>query len=316
LISLATYFVFGQLSRNVRVLASMMLVLLLMNNWLIEQWTVEDNIFRHRNYYGVMKVRTNLGVNYLTHGSILHGAQSVDPESRHIPLVYYHPKAGVGGIMLHGDFDFTDIGIIGLGTGALAAYGKNGDTIDFYELDEDVYDIAKKYFTFLKYSRARTNVILGDARISLENVPKKKYDLLICDAFGGDSIPVHLLTIEAIDQYRKHLKEGGIVLFHFSNRFLDLGNVLTKNGWENNAHVATKKNSANSNIGLSTSWWMSMTWDKEKHDMMIDRLNWIEPDDTLLTDVRPWSDDYSNITPYIRMRDLWSEFLRFRPFTL
>ena len=113
----------------------------------------------------------------------------------------------------------------------MSGYASARQTVDFYELDPDVYFIANRYFTYLRDSRARINFILGDARRSLEENKMTRYDLLVVDAFGGDAVPFHLLTQEGVALYRRHLNSGGILLFHISNRYLGLKNVLARGGF-------------------------------------------------------------------------------------
>src|SRR5262249_25676796 len=119
-----------------------------------------------------------------------------------------------------------NIGAVGLGTGTLAAYGRPGDRIRFYEINPDVVRIANTQFTFLKNSAASVQVVLGDGRLSLESEPNQGFDLLVLDGFAGDSIPTHLLTDEAMKTYVRHLKPSGVLAFHISNSHLDLEPVI------------------------------------------------------------------------------------------
>ena len=118
------------------------------------------------------------------------------------------------------------MGIVGLGAGTLATYGRNKDTYVFYEINPQVIELAEKNFTYLKDTKAKTQMILGDARIQLEREPANKFDVLIIDAFSGDSIPVHLLTLEAFKEYFRHLKPDGILAVHITNWYFDLAPVI------------------------------------------------------------------------------------------
>jgi SAM-dependent methyltransferase len=185
-----------------------------------------------RDFYGAFRViSTPAGegtLHELRHGRILHGDQFVEPaEKRAIPLTYYSSASGLG-IVLNALRPETKrrIGMVGLGAGTLAAYGKVGDVIRFYEIDPLVVRIAKTEFHYLGGTPAQTEVALGDARLSLEREAPQRFDVLAVDAFSGDAIPVHLLSIEAIELYLRHLKPDGVLLFHVTNRYLDLAPVL------------------------------------------------------------------------------------------
>jgi len=187
-----------------------------------------------RDFYGALRVvRSSVGeatVHELRHGRILHGAQFVEPpEKRAMPLTYYSPGTGLGVVLnaLRPEAK-RRIGMVGLGAGTLAAYGKAGDVIRFYEIDPLVVRIAKTEFHYLGDTPARTEIALGDARLSLEREPSQQFDLLAVDAFSGDAIPVHLLTAEAIDLYLRHLRPDGVLLFHVTNRYLELAPVLAR----------------------------------------------------------------------------------------
>src|SRR5205807_9355570 len=118
------------------------------------------------------------------------------------------------------------VGVVGLGAGTLAAYGRTGDVFRFYDINSDVVELARSEFTFLKDSRAKVEVALGDARLSLEREPAQNFDVLALDAFSSDAIPVHLLTVEAFKTYLRHLKPDGVLAVHISNRYLDLVPVV------------------------------------------------------------------------------------------
>jgi len=179
-----------------------------------------------RNFYGVLRVNeTGEGAERersIAHGAIVHGRQHMTAERRFEPTVYYRRDGGAGrAIEAQGDKPLR-IGVIGLGAGALAAYGKPGGVIRFYEINQRVIDIARRDFTYLADSKATVETVLGDARLKLEREEPQKYDVLAIDAFSGDSIPMHLITAEALDLYIRHIRPGGVIAFHISNRFLDL----------------------------------------------------------------------------------------------
>lgn len=198
---------------------------LMMKVWLNSQ---KREVYSHRNYYGIHKVYDSGRVRILVNGRILHGAQFLEPARRRLPLTYFSPYGPMGQILSRESFGFKDIAVVGLGAGTLAAYARPEQRYDFYELDPEVLSIANRYFTFLRDCRGRVRVFLGDARINFENAPDRRYDMIVVDAFGGDAIPVHLLTVEAVQLFERHLRPGGIIVFHLSNQYLYLRPVLRR----------------------------------------------------------------------------------------
>jgi hypothetical protein len=194
-----------------------------------------DVVFMQRNFYGTLRVREQGSgdhqVRRLLHGVILHGEQLTIGPDRLEPGTYYARTSGVGrAIESRQAAGPVTLGVVGLGVGTLSAYGRAGDTIRFYELDPDVLALARSQFGYLNASPARLEFAIGDARLSMErelaNGTARKFDMLAIDAFSSDSIPVHLLTREAIRLYMQQLAPGGILAVHISNRFLDLKPVL------------------------------------------------------------------------------------------
>jgi len=185
-----------------------------------------------RNFYGTLRVK-DVGepddpnaVRRLMHGVIMHGEQYQEPNLRRQPTSYYGPDSGIGLAIKHYRDKPLRLGVIGLGTGTLAAWGKPGDVFKFYELDPQVLDVAQSEFTYLRDSRATIETALGDARLTLEREPPQRFDILVIDAFSSDSIPVHLITREALAVYLKHMQPDGIIAFHVTNRYLDLPPVV------------------------------------------------------------------------------------------
>jgi SAM-dependent methyltransferase len=186
-----------------------------------------------RNFYGALRVRdsgpaTQLdATRTLTNGTINHGEQFLNPARRDQPTTYYGPDTGVGlAIREKGKAGAIRVGVIGLGTGTLAAYGRPGDYYRFYEINPLVLRLAHTEFTFLGDSKAKVDVAMGDARLSLERESPENFDVLAVDAFSSDSIPVHLLTLQAMLLYFRHLRPDGVLAVHISNRYLDLEPVL------------------------------------------------------------------------------------------
>jgi len=184
-----------------------------------------------RNFYAVLRV-SDAGegaeaVRTLTNGTITHGKQFTAPARRTWITTYYSETSGVGRAIeaLRGNGPIK-IGMIGLGAGTLAAYGRAGDTVRIYEINPQVVELARHEFTYLGDSQAKVELVIGDARLSLEREPDQGFDVLAIDAFSSDSIPVHLLTAEAFNVYFRHLRKGGVLAVHISNRYLDLKPVL------------------------------------------------------------------------------------------
>jgi len=184
-----------------------------------------------RNFYNTASVVRNNRANALGlySGTTIHGFQLTDPEKSQMPTAYYSPDSAVG--ILNSYIRRINnrpmkIASVGLGIGTIAAYGEPGDTVVFYEIDPKIRSIAQRYFTFLRYSRARVDIRMGDARQTLSCESPGQYDLLILDAFNGGSIPYHLLTREAMKVYMSHLGENGVIAFHVTNHYLDLASVV------------------------------------------------------------------------------------------
>jgi hypothetical protein len=199
-----------------------------------------------RNFYGVLRVLDSREPNIplpspggptaasqdprfrkMMNGTIDHGLQFLNPARRREPTTYYGTNSGIGvALRAAREERALKVGAIGLGIGTVATYGRAGDSYTFYEINPLVEKVAGQQFTFLRDSPAKINIILGDARLSLEREPPQNYDVLIVDAFSGDSIPVHLLTRQAFDLYFRNLKPDGVLAAHVSNQYLNLEPVV------------------------------------------------------------------------------------------
>jgi hypothetical protein len=183
-----------------------------------------------RNFYGTLRVRDvgagDDAVRRLMHGVIMHGEQYLAPRRRMEPTTYYGATSGVGLAIEALASRPIRVGVIGLGTGTLAAHARPQDVYRFYEINPQVVDIAREHFTFLSEAAGKTETLLGDARLTMEREPRQSYDLIAIDAFSSDSIPVHLVTREAMAVYLKHLSHDGVIAFHVTNRFLRLAPVV------------------------------------------------------------------------------------------
>jgi SAM-dependent methyltransferase len=205
------------------------------SGWQYVDFVREGTIVMQRSFYGTLRVREagsgEQQVRRLLHGVIMHGEQFTVASDRLEPGSYYARSSGIGlAIAARQAAGPVRLGFVGLGVGTLSAYGRAGDQLRFYELDPQVIDVARRHFTYLASTPAAVDFVVGDARLSLERElargGPRGYDVLAIDAFSSDSIPVHLITREAIELYARHLAPDGIVAVHISNRFLDLKPVL------------------------------------------------------------------------------------------
>lgn len=188
-----------------------------------------------RNFYCQLRVRDmdeqdGAGMRRkLVHGTINHGEQFLSAEHRTKPVSYFCPETGIGRLLSSAQPGRPRrVGILGLGCGTLLAYGRAGDTFRIYEINPLVLQLARSEFTYLKDTQAQVEVVMGDGRLSLESEPPQQFDVLVMDAFSGDSVPVHLITREAFATYFRHLKPGGVVAVNIANKYLDLAPVIER----------------------------------------------------------------------------------------
>ena len=253
-----------------------------------------------RNFYGVVRTRdyaTPVPFRAMYHGGINHGGQLLDAALRGRPTSYFAPSSGYGRVFASLPDAARRVGVIGLGAGALAAYARTGDVFRFYEIDPQVAAVAVSEFTYLRDSPAQTDIVLGDGRLSLEREPVQNYDLLAIDAFSGDSIPMHLITREAMAAYVRHLKPDGVIVFQATNRFVDIAPVVERLAAEFGLTAVLVSDAAESDEGAD--YWISAT------DQIIvtrnTRLLAAEPIQSVaqpLTprpDFRIWTDDFYNL---------------------
>ena len=244
----------------------------------------QDVEYRGRSYFSVYKVATDpvRRLRLLVHGRIVHGAQSLVPSYRGAPLTYYHQTGPIGQAFatFTGGFEKPRVGIVGLGAGSLAAYAKPGQRWTFYEIDPAIAALAcdPRYFTYLHDARTDVRIVLGDARLSLAKEPAGALDLLAVDAFGSDTIPIHLLTREALALYFKDLQPHGVLAFHISNRYLDLepllGDLARDAGLELLAQEDTKVPEPDLVAGKAPSTWALMARAREDFGALTTDARW------------------------------------------
>jgi hypothetical protein len=184
-----------------------------------------------RNFYGVVRTRDYaepVPFRVMYHGAIKHGGQLLQAGYRNAPSSYFGPTSGYGRVFASLPDGPRRVGVLGLGAGAIAAYARRGDVFRFYEIDPQVAAVAVMEFTFLRDSPAQMEIVLGDGRLSLAREPAQQFDLLAIDAFSGDSIPMHLLTREAMATYVRHLKPDGVIVFQATNRFVNISPVVER----------------------------------------------------------------------------------------
>ncbi|MFZ4764847.1 MAG: spermidine synthase [Roseimicrobium sp.] len=203
----------------------------------LQGFAVEKRLERVRNFYGAISVEDSsdddgAGWRTLYHGGIIHGTQYLAEEWRDEPISYYGPETGIGrALTMLKDRPDARVGVVGMGTATAAAYGQSGHHFRFYEINPEIVRIARQYFFYLGDMEKRggtVTVAMGDARRNLEREPSQGFDVLLLDAFSGDSVPVHLLTREAFQIYLRHMKPDGVIAVHVSNRYLTLAPVVQK----------------------------------------------------------------------------------------
>jgi SAM-dependent methyltransferase len=270
------------------------------------------SLARFRNFFGILRVVEASGdlpgesVLELRHGRIVHGVQNLAPERRLEPTAYYGPGAGIGLAIQHHPRRPTGLrlGVLGLGTGTLAAFGEKRDVIRFYEINPDVIRISgldKPIFTFAAAGRAKSEFVLGDGRLMLERElareGSRRFDILALDAFSSDSIPMHLLTREAMRTYLGHLAPGGILAIHISNRYLDLAPVVRGIAREFGlAHVLISAEQEDDH--WATTWALLA---REPAVLKAPAIaNAADPEEAG-GDAFVWSDDYSNLLRVLKL---------------
>jgi len=217
---------------------SIMLLLGVASLWIYLGRTMRDAVSGYvyvgRNFYGSLRIRDTNNDPWdiyrtLLHGNINHGEQMMHKDRRREHVAYYCQNSGIGKAMaIRKPGAPAKVGVLGLGAGSMAAFGRPEDVFVFYEINPAVPQIANKYFSYLTDCKARVRLVMGDGRLSLEREEPNGFDVLMMDAFSSDSIPVHLVTREALQLYFRHLKPDGILVVHISNKYLDLEPVLAR----------------------------------------------------------------------------------------
>lgn len=262
-------------------------------------------LHQERTFFGVMRVIENRQktLHVIRHGTTTHGLQLMPEDFRRMPTVYYHHDGPFGDIMyVYKDTPIVQrMAVIGMGAGGIAAYGRPGHTIDFYEIDPAMERIARNpdWFTYLKDSEAQVNVIIGDGRREIARVQDGHYGVIVVDAFSSDSIPLHLITKEAVELYLQKLMPGGVLMFHISNRHIHLDPPLVGIGGSLGLTVLLCRDEHSENL-MTRPWsshWVAMGRTEEDLAPVMepgeDRRLWLMGFPTERTPV--WTDDHANV---------------------
>ncbi len=267
-----------RLSRQRRIVVPAAIVALLVAASVAnESWDDRQKVlWERRNFYGAISVverngqDAELHARYLTHGRITHGMQFQAEDKRRLPTSYFGRESGIGQTLQvlaarSAARGGVRVAVVGLGVGTLAAYGRPGDSYRFFELDPQVAEAAERFFTYLSDSPARMEVVLGDARANLSVEGDARYDLLVMDAFSGDSVPTHLLTTEAFSIYDRRLAANGVLAINVSNPRLDLRAIVLrlaeKHGYRAARVLQPETEQDRHSMGLFASDWMILSRD-------------------------------------------------------
>jgi SAM-dependent methyltransferase len=263
-----------------------------------------DNIYMTRNFYGALRLRESgpdfegVKLRTLVNGTINHGAQFLSGPRAAMPTTYYGERSGVGVSILNQRKPGMRVGVIGLGAGTLAIYGQPGEYYRIYEINPSVRWIAGEYFTYTKQSKANVEIVMGDARLSLEREAPNQFDVLAVDAFSSDAIPVHLLTREAVALYLRHVKPDGVIAIHVSNRYLNLYPVVQKIADALDLALIEVQNAGVAGSEQFPSDWILLTRDKQLFQRPEYRAVAFQPAPE--PNAPLFTDDYSNLYGILR----------------
>jgi spermidine synthase len=263
-----------------------------------------NRIYAARNFFGVKKVlddpRTHLRT--LLHGDTTHGIESMDSARAGQPLSYYYPGGSVSDVieMMRARGQSQRFAVLGLGAGTMASYADAGHHVTFYEIDPSVEPIARRYFTFLRQCGSNCDVVIGDGRLQVAQEPDETFDLILLDAFSSDSVPAHLVSREALSMYLTKLKSDGVLLFHVSNRYLDVEKLVSALVADAGLVAFSRFEEAGDLRKLGKSSANHLIAARRESDLqgLGGRPGWqpaVRP-----ADFRPWTDDYSNLLGLIR----------------
>ena len=288
----------------VRLLWTVASIMMLILAWRLHADFQRETLVAVRNFYGALRVKQTISplgatLRTLTNGNIQHGTQIFGTDAqRKTPTTYYATDSGVGlALRFCCAARPRRIGVIGLGSGTLAAYGRPGDHIRFYEINPAVAPIAQNVFTYLRESGAQIDIAGGDARSSLSREAPQQFDVLAIDAFSGDAIPLHLLTAQALQLYRRHLAPGGIVAFHISNLHVDLEPAVALLAQNAGMHAVRVLSVGNEARGEFNATWMLVS---DNPDFFTQPEIVARSKPVLYQPgLRLWTDDFSSLLPIL-----------------
>lgn len=256
-----------------------------------------------RDFFGIKKVVFDVDSNMrkLLHGDTLHGMESMDPALNGQPLSYYHETGPAGDIMkLISTRPNQQVAVVGLGTGSMAAWARPDRHVTFFDIDPQIYDIARNFFSYLRRCANDCNVVIGDGRISIEKTRDGQFDVLMLDAFNSDSIPAHLVSREAVRMYLHKLKPDGLILFHVSNRYMNVESLVSAVALDAGLKGLVRYDDDEEPPGKAKSDYVVVAKDSEDFGELNDDENWTEIEKP--AGIQPWTDDYSNMMAIVRWR--------------
>lgn len=267
-----------------------------------------EQISQSRNFYGTVRVydssieindKTHI-VRYMRHGTTTHGSQIRTPELQTTITAYYDEEGSVGDIFQ--TLPAEKVAVVGLGVGTLNCFSKGSEPFVFIEIDPTVADVAKQHFSYLSdcNKKAPGEVIIGDGRLELLKFEKGSHDIIVLDAFSSDTIPTHLLTVDALKEYTELLKKKGVIIVNISNRYFNLVPVMSKNAREAGLIPYGKFHRPKDQTYLYPSLWMVLARDEESITKLKAREGWRSFDKT--DDIRPWTDDYTNLMSMLEFK--------------
>jgi len=298
-------FVCYKLKDHVQRFATAFAILIIAYSFILPDYIEGANrAYVGRNFFGVKKVldEPDTHLRKFLHGDTLHGIESTDPARAGKPLSYYYPDGSVANVveMLRERGPQQRFGVVGLGSGTMAAYADAGHHVTFYEIDPSIEPIARQYFTFLTRCGSNCDVVIGDGRLQLVRADNESFDLLMLDAFSSDSVPTHLVSREALELYLSKLARDGILLFHVSNRFLDVERLVSSLVIDRGLVAFSRFDDAGElrKEGKSSANHLVAARRLEDLGPIAANPNWKRV--TRPTDFQLWTDDYSNLLSLIR----------------
>jgi SAM-dependent methyltransferase len=254
-----------------------------------------------RDFFGIKKVVFDLDSNMrkLLHGDTLHGLESMDPALSGQPLSYYHETGPVGDIMkLISSRPNQRVAVVGLGTATMAGWALPDRHITFFDVDPQVHDIAQNFFTYLRRCAKNCDVVIGDGRLSIEKTPDAQFDVLMLDAFSSDSIPAHLVSREAVQLYLEKLKPGGLILFHVSNRYMDVESLVAAVAFDAGLEGYVRYDDDEEATGKTSSDYVVVARRHEDFGELNESEFWTKIEKP--AHIQAWTDDYSNMMAIVR----------------